>query len=227
MVKKGKATKPTPSLPEPAKVKIILQLLDQDYPRAQCTLDFQNPLQLLVATILSAQCTDERVNQVTPQLFAKYQIAADFAGAPLEDLEADIKSTGFYRNKAKNIQACCKILEERFDGKVPADMEALVALPGIGRKTANVLLGNAFDIPGLVVDTHVGRVSQRLGLTGHKDPVKIEMDLMALIPRDRWVLFSHQIIQHGRRVCAARKPKCPICSLQQHCDYFRQGLNSG
>lgn len=227
MAKKGRASKPTPDSPEPAKVKSILQLLEQDYPKAQCTLDFQNPLQLLIATILSAQCTDERVNQVTPQLFAKYPTAADFAGAPLEDLEADIRSTGFYRNKAKNIQACCRILEERFEGKVPPDMESLVALPGIGRKTANVLLGNAFDIPGLVVDTHVGRVTQRLGLTRQKDPVKIETDLMALIPKDRWVLFSHQVIQHGRRVCAARKPKCSVCSLRDHCDYFRQGANSG
>lgn len=226
MTKNSRQKNATPPLPAPAKVTAILQLLNQDYPAAQCTLNFQNPLQLLIATILSAQCTDERVNQVTPRLFAKYSNAGDFARAPLKDLEAEIQSTGFYRNKAKNIQACCRILEERFDGQIPAQLDVLVALPGIGRKTANVVLGNAFQIPGLVVDTHVGRVSQRLGLTQQKDPVKIETALMALIPEDRWVLFSHQLILHGRRVCIARKPKCPVCSLQDHCDYFQQGLGT-
>lgn len=212
------------TVPSPAEAKVhdILALLDALYPRAHCSLDFRNPLQLLVATILSAQCTDERVNQVTPTLFAKYPDARSFAEAPLEDLEEAIRPTGFFRNKAKSIQGCCRILHERFGGEVPADLETLVQLPGIGRKTANVVLGNSFDIPGIVVDTHVSRVTQRLGLTNHKDPEKIEFDLMALIPRDHWVKFCHQIIHHGRQICQARKPRCEICPLRPHCDYGQQ-----
>lgn len=203
----------------PARVKSILALLDAHYPTAQCSLDFVDPLQLLVSTILSAQCTDERVNQVTPALFGKYASARAFAEASLEDLEKDIKSTGFYRNKARNIQACCRILHQDHGGEIPRDMDTLVKLPGIGRKTANVILGNAFGIPGIVVDTHVGRVAQRLGLTTRKDPEKIEADLMRIIPREKWIQFSHQLIQHGRRICQARKPRTDLCPLAPHCEH--------
>lgn len=201
------------------KVKSILKILDELYPDAECSLVFHDPLQLLISTILSAQCTDERVNKVTPALFDKYRSAKAFAEAPLEQLEQEVKSTGFYHNKALAIRETCKILDNQFAGKVPADLEALVKLPGIGRKTANVVLGNSFGIPGIVVDTHVGRVSARLGLTGEKDPDKIERDLMALIPKEKWIKFSHQLIQHGRRICIARKPKCSICPLRPHCIY--------
>ncbi len=201
------------------KVKSILKILDELYHDAKCSLVFHDPLQLLIATILSAQCTDERVNKVTPALFNKYRSAKAFGEAPLEELEQAVKSTGFYHNKALAIRASCKILADRFAGQVPADLESLVQLPGIGRKTANVVLGNSFGIPGIVVDTHVARVSARLGLTSEKNPDKIEQDLMALIPKEKWIKFSHQLIQHGRRICIARKPKCSICSLQTHCDY--------
>lgn len=204
------------------KAVAVQAVLDRDYPDAHCTLGYRNPLELLVATILSAQCTDERVNQVTPELFKKYPTASSYAQAPLDELEAAIHSTGFYRNKAKNIQACCRQLQERFNGEVPADLEILVKLPGIGRKTANVILGNAFHLPGVVVDTHVSRLTQRLGLTNHNDPVKIESDLMALLPSERWVIFSHQLILHGRRICQARKPMCGQCPLQTLCDYVAQ-----
>ena len=201
------------------KVKSILKILDELYPDAECSLVFHDPLQLLISTILSAQCTDERVNKVTRALFDKYRSAKAFAEAPLEQLEQEVKSTGFYHNKALAIRETCKILDNQFGGQVPADLEALVKLPGIGRKTANVVLGNSFGIPGIVVDTHVGRVSARLGLTGEKDPDKIERDLMALIPKEKWIKFSHQLIQHGRRICIARKPKCSICPLRPHCIY--------
>lgn len=201
------------------KIGPILQLLDQHYPDAHVTLDFQNPLELLVATVLSAQCTDVRVNQVTPAIFKKYPSAADYANAPLADLEQAIYTTGFYHQKAKSIKAICQALVERFDGKVPDSLEELVKLPGIGRKTANVVLGNAFGIPGIVVDTHIGRVAQRLGLTREKDPVKIEFALMPLVPRERWVKFSHQMIWHGRQICTAKKPDCPHCPLLPYCDF--------
>jgi endonuclease-3 len=214
----GKTSKPKHTS-SPERVEAVLALLGEHYPEAHCSLDFHDPLQLLISTILSAQCTDERVNQVTPDLFRKYPSAKAFAAAPIEQLETDVKSTGFYRNKAKNIKGCCSILADRFNGEVPAHMEILVQLPGIGRKTANVVLGNAFGIPGIVVDTHVGRVAQRLGLTFNTEPEKVEQDLMDLIPKDRWILFSHQLIQHGRRICQARKPKCGICPLRLHCDY--------
>jgi len=201
------------------KVESILKVLDDLYPDAHCSLDYADPLQLLVATILSAQCTDERVNIVTPGLFKKYPTARAYAEAPISELEQDIKSTGFYHNKAKSIKAAGKAIVEEFGGQIPPDLDALVSLPGVGRKTANVVLGNAFDIPGIVVDTHVGRVSARLGLTSHKEPEKIERDLMAVIPKERWTKFSHQLIQHGRKICIARKPKCSICPLRTHCDY--------
>ncbi|MEN6441535.1 MAG: endonuclease III [Syntrophobacter sp.] len=197
----------------------ILKALDQLYPDAQCSLDYKGPLQLLIATILSAQCTDQRVNLVTPALFLKYPLAKDYADAPIDQLEQDIKSTGFYHNKAKAIKESCRLLHENFHGEVPTDLDRLVALPGIGRKTANVVLGNAFGIPGIVVDTHVDRVTKRLGLTVQKDRDKIEQDLMAAIPKKRWTKFCHQIIQLGRNICIARKPKCSTCPLRPNCNY--------
>jgi len=197
--------------------KVVGQLRRR-YPDATCSLDFRNPLELLVATILSAQCTDERVNLVTKHLFKKYTTAADYARAPRKQLEGDIQSTGFFRNKAKSIQGCCRTLAEEHHGQVPQDLDVLVALPGIGRKTANVVLGTAYGIPsGIVVDTHVGRVSRRLGLTPQKDPVKIERELMEMIPQKDWVAFSHRMIQHGRRVCRARKPACDDCPFRSYC----------
>jgi endonuclease III len=188
------------------------------YPDAHCELDFRSPLELLVATILSAQCTDKRVNIVTKSLFARCKRASDYAAIPQEELEAIIRSTGFYRSKAKNIRAMAAKLVAEHDSNVPRSLEALAALPGVGRKTANVVLGNAFGIDeGVVVDTHVTRVSARLGLTMHSDPVKIERDLMKLFPRDQWTLLSHWLIWHGRRRCFARKPDCPHCELADIC----------
>lgn len=201
------------------KIGLILKLLKEHYPDAHCTLDFTNPLELLVATVLSAQCTDVRVNQVTPAIFKHYRISADYADAPLEDLEQAIYTTGFYHQKAKSLKAICQTLVTQFGGQVPASLDDLVKLPGIGRKTANVILGNAFGVPGITVDTHMGRVSQRLGLTQQKDPVKIEFDLMPLVPKERWVKFSHQMIWHGRQICTAKKPDCPHCPLLPYCDY--------
>ena len=200
----------------------VLRILDQTYPKAKCSLDFNNPLELLVATVLSAQCTDERVNQVTKSVFSKYRTAADYANAPVEELEDDIRSTGFFRNKAKSLKNCGTALVEEHQGEVPGSLEKLVKLPGIGRKTANVILGTAFKIPGIVVDTHVGRITQRMGLTREQDPVKIEFDLMEIIPKDKWTAFSLQLIQHGRKICNARKPKCEVCPLVEHCDHGQQ-----
>jgi endonuclease-3 len=192
--------------------------LRKEYPNAECALVHDSPLELLIATILSAQCTDARVNIVTKDLFRKYRTAADFARAPLAELEEQVKSTGFFRNKAKNIQGCCRKLVEEYGGQVPQAMDALVSLPGVGRKTANVVLGTAFGIAsGVVVDTHVTRLSNRLGLTKHKDPVKIERDLMAQLPEREWVAFSHMLIHHGRRVCTARRPNCAECGLERIC----------
>jgi endonuclease III len=196
----------------------VVRLLRREYPDAKCSLSFTTPLELLVATVLSAQCTDERVNLVTKDLFRKYRSAADYARMPIAALEKDIQSTGFFRNKAKNIQSCCRLLMEQYDGQVPRELKQLVELPGIGRKTANVILGTAFGIPsGVVVDTHVARLSQRLGLTRQKDPEKIEADLMAVLPEKEWIIFSHRMIQHGRKVCMARKPKCEACALNAVC----------
>jgi len=207
--------KPTPAIRR--RVPKMLKALTELYPDAHCALDHQTPLQLLIATILSAQCTDARVNLVTPALFARFPDAKAYAGANLRELERHIQSTGFYRAKAKNIQACCRQLVERHGGKVPGDLECLTALPGVGRKTANVVLGDAFGVPGITVDTHVGRLSRRLGLTTHDDPVKVEFDLMALIPEADWTMFSHRLIFHGRQVCAARKPDCPACPMNRFC----------
>ena len=202
----------------------VLRVLAQLYPDAHCALDHANPLQLLVATILSAQCTDERVNQITPALFARYPDAFAFATADRAELEKLIKPTGFFRNKAKSIIACCKQLMDQHGGEVPRTMEELVPLPGIGRKTANVILGNCFGVPGIPVDTHVGRLSQRMGLSVHSDPVKIERDLMELVPRKEWTMFGHRMIFHGRQVCYARKPLCDSCALASLCP--RHGLDA-
>jgi endonuclease-3 len=196
----------------------IIAALQRTYPTAHCELNFANPLQLLVATILSAQCTDKRVNIVTADLFKKYRSAKDFAEAPLAELEAAVKTTGFFRNKAKNIKACCAALMEKFGGEVPRTMDELHALAGVGRKTANVVLGNAFGINvGVVVDTHVTRLGNRLGLVKGTDAVKIEQELVKLVPQKDWTLFSHWLIWHGRRRCAARKPDCANCEIQKLC----------
>jgi len=201
-----------------ARVKKIIAGLQEAYPDAHCELNHSNPLELLIATILSAQCTDKRVNMVTPQLFKKYRTAQDFADARLPELEKEIKTTGFYRNKSKSITKACKNIVEKHGGKVPNTMEELIALGGVGRKTANVVLGNAFDINiGVVVDTHVVCLSQRLGLTKEKDPVKIELALMNLVPQVQWTLFSHWLIWHGRRRCYARSPDCPNCEIKSVC----------
>jgi endonuclease III len=195
----------------------VRKALAKLYPDAHCALHHEGPLQLLVATILSAQCTDLRVNLVTPALFARYRTAEDFAAANIKELEAMIQSTGFFRNKAKNIKSCCKTIVEKHGGEVPGKLEDLVVLPGIGRKTANVVLGTAFDVPGITVDTHMHRLSQRMGLTKKDDAVKIELDLMELIPRKEWTDFSHRMIFHGRQVCFARKPACSQCALEKFC----------
>jgi endonuclease-3 len=203
--------------PRRALAKKLARGLAKLYPDAHCALHYGNPLQLLIATILSAQCTDVRVNMVTPSLFARYADAAAFADADIAELEKAIQSTGFFRNKAKNIKACCRQIVDKHGGNVPGTMEELVPLPGIGRKTANVVLGNAFDVPGITVDTHVSRLSQRMGLTKQQDPEKIERDLMELIPKKEWTMFSHRMIFHGRQVCIARKPNCEGCKLAGDC----------
>ncbi len=200
------------------RLKKIIAALRKTYPDAHCELNYSNPLELLIATILSAQCTDKRVNLVTAELFKKYHSAADYANARPLELEQAIKTAGFYRNKAKNIQACCRRLVEKHGGAVPKTMAELIQLGGVGRKTANVVLGNAFNInEGVVVDTHVARLSQRLGLTKQKDPEKIEQELIQLLPREQWTMFSHWLIWHGRRRCYARSPDCPNCEVRKLC----------
>ena len=200
------------------RVARILAALDQRYPNAVCALHHQNAWQLLVATILSAQCTDERVNQVTPALFRKYPTIRDFAAARQEELARDIHSTGFFNNKAKSIIGAARTILEEFGGEIPRGMDQLLRVPGAARKTANVVLGTAFGIPsGVVVDTHVARISRRLDLTRETNALKIERDLMKALPRERWIQFSHQMIHFGREICAARKPKCPICPMQEFC----------
>ena len=205
------------SNPVRTRARRIVRILAKEYPDARCALQHENPVQLLIATILSAQCTDVRVNLVTPGLFARFPNAKAFATADPRELEAAIQSTGFFRNKARNIQECCKQLITKHHGQVPKTMEELVDLPGIGRKTANVILGTAHDLPGITVDTHVRRLSRRMGLTTHTDPEKIERDLMRLIPQKEWTMFSHRMIFHGRQVCFARKPNCPGCALNKVC----------
>ena len=196
----------------------IIGLLKRAYPDARCSLNYSTPLELLIATILSAQCTDERVNLVTGQLFRKYKGAEDYARAAPAELERDIHSTGFFRNKAKAIQGACRMIIEEFDGRVPDSIEELIALPGVARKTANVVLGNAYGIAsGVVVDTHVSRVSQRLKLTEHEQPEKIERDLIELVPRKDWIIFPHLLIAHGRAICKARTPLCAECPVEPLC----------
>ncbi len=210
----------TTSLPKDAHARapVIVQRLAAAYPNARCALNHRNPLELLVATVLSAQCTDERVNIVTRDLFTKYRSAAEYAAASQRDMERAVRSTGFFRNKARSIRACCRMLMEQYNGLVPDRMEALVELPGVGRKTANVILGTAMgQASGVVVDTHVRRLAKRMGLTRHSDPEKIERDLMKLIPNNEWVSFGHRMIQHGRRVCSARTPHCEACSVNDVC----------
>ena len=202
---------------DPKSTAKIIALLKKRYPDAACALHFKNPLELLVATILSAQCTDERVNKVTAELFKKYKTAEDYARVTQEVFEKDIRSTGFYKNKARSIINCCRKIAQVHGGKVPGTLDELVALDGIGRKTANVILGNAFGIPGITVDTHVKRVSYRLGLTENQDPVKIEYDLMELVPQKAWTHFSHLMIFHGRYSCTARRPLCSACVLKDIC----------
>jgi endonuclease-3 len=200
------------------RVAAILPILKKTYPTARCSLDHHNALELLVATILSAQCTDERVNIVTKTLFKKYRSAKDYARAAEGELEKDIQSTGFFNNKSRSLRGMGNALLERHGGKVPATMDELTHLPGVGRKTANVVLGNAFNQNvGVVVDTHVSRLSNRLGLTKHADPVKIEQDLMQVVPREEWTLWSHLLIYHGREICKARKPECERCPILEYC----------
>ncbi len=209
-------TGPKPGSPE--QVNAIISELRRLYPTATCSLDFTNPLELLIATQLSAQCTDERVNIVTAKLFQKYTNAEAFANAHQEDLEQDIRSTGFYHNKAKNIRAACQRIISTYEGNVPRTMEDLLTLPGVARKTANVVLGNAFGIiVGIVVDTHVGRLSRRFGWTISTDPAKVEQELMRIVPEADWLDLSHLLIFHGRAICDARKPLCEQCSLTQFC----------
>jgi endonuclease-3 len=201
-----------------ARLEKIIEGLKRTYPNAHCELNHRNPLELLIATILSAQCTDKRVNLVTPKLFEKYRSAADYARARPGELEEEIKTAGFFRSKARSIRACCKALVEKHGGEVPRTMEELVELEGVGRKTANVVLGNAFDVNvGVVVDTHVARLAQRMGLTREKEPAKIERDLMNLVPQREWTLFSHLLIWHGRHRCFARKPDCAKCEIGALC----------
>ena len=214
---KTKSNRPADLRQERRRAQSVHRNLAKQYPDAACALHYESPLQLLIATILSAQCTDVRVNLVTPSLFARYPDARAFADAKLPELEDAIRSTGFFRNKARNIKACCDAIVREHGGEVPGTLEALVKLPGIGRKTANVILGNAFSVPGITVDTHVGRLSRRLGLSKHHDPVKVEHDLMALLPAKDWTLFSHELILHGRQVCHARKPNCTACVLNRLC----------
>jgi endonuclease-3 len=200
-----------------AGISLFIDRLEKAHPDARLALESSTPLELLVALILAAQCTDERVNQVTGTLFRKYRSAGEYAGVPQEALEEEVRSTGFYRNKARAIRDCCRELVERFGGGVPSRVEDLVSLPGVGRKTANIVLGNAFGIPAIGVDTHVGRLAFRMGFTKQDDPDRIEEDLCRVVPRERWVRFCHLLQFHGRRVCKARRPECPVCPVSEIC----------
>jgi len=215
---KGKSKPVNMKRANETRVLEIIELLEKEHPDAKIALDYASPLELLVATILSAQCTDKRVNIVTKTLFKKYRKAEDYANADLEELEEDIRPTGFYRNKARNIKKCCQILVEKFNSQVPRTMEEMLELPGVARKTANIVLSNAYGvIEGIAVDTHVRRLARRLGLTEHEDPNKIESDLMKVVPKDKWMKFMDMLIFHGRRICEARKPKCGVCILNKLC----------
>ncbi|HUT16741.1 MAG TPA: endonuclease III [Acidobacteriota bacterium] len=210
--------KPEIYLEPKARALKVIELLEREHSDAKVALHYTNPLELLVATILSAKCTDERVNMVTKTLFKKYAKAEEYANADLKELEQDIKSTGFYRNKAKNIKKCCQLLVEKYNSQVPKTMEELIELPGVARKTANIVLSNAYGvIAGVAVDTHVRRLAQRLGLTENDSPDKIETDLMNIVPRDKWMRITDLLIFHGRRICIARKPKCDACVLNKIC----------
>jgi endonuclease-3 len=203
---------------EKRRISKILEILAKTYPTAKVALNFSNSLEMLVATILSAQCTDKRVNLVTQELFKKYKTPEDYANSDVKELESEVKTTGFYRAKSRNIRNACKMIVEKFNSKVPNTMEELITLPGVGRKTANIVLSNAYGIvEGIAVDTHVARVSKRLGLTKWDDPDKIEQDLMRIIPKDLWFPFSHRMIEHGRNICMARRPLCASCSLNKGC----------
>ena len=213
-----RARRNSPRGQDPARVREIVKRLERTYPEAKCALHHSNPFELLVATILSAQCTDERVNKVTPALFQKFPAPRDFAALRQEALEAEIRSTGFFRNKSKSIIGAARKIVQDFGGRVPETMEELLTLPGVARKTANVVLGTAYaKATGVVVDTHVHRIAQRLDLSREKTPEKIEQDLMRIIPQNKWINFAHQLIFHGRRCCTARKPNCPACSLEALC----------
>lgn len=218
MSKKGAKTKIKVSKAEAEeRVRKIWPVFKKAYPEAKTALRYKNPLELLIATILSAQCTDVRVNMVTKDLFKKYKSAKDWAKADIKEIESDIKSTGFYHNKAVSIKGACTGIIERFGGKVPGTMEELLELPGVGRKTANVVLGNAFGIPAIACDTHVIRLSRRLGLSANSDAVKLELDLAEIVPKRQWTQFSHMLILHGRKICKARKPDCGICPVTRFC----------
>jgi endonuclease-3 len=215
---KGKSKPVNMKLNNKTRALKIIELLEKEHPDAKIALNYTTPLELLVATILSAQCTDKRVNIVTKTLFKKYRKAEDYANADLTELEEDIRPTGFYRNKARNIKKCCQILVEKFNSEVPKTMEDILGLPGVARKTANIVLSNAYGvIEGIAVDTHVRRVAQRLGLSEHKDPNKIERDLMEIVPKTEWMRITDLLIFHGRRVCVARKPECGVCVLNKLC----------
>jgi endonuclease-3 len=209
----------TPRRAQTPPIGRIIAGLERVHPDAKLALDFSTPLELLVALILAAQCTDAKVNEVTASLFMRYRTARDYADASQEELEQQVRATGFYRQKSASVRACCRALVDRFGGEVPRDLDRLLTLPGVGRKTANIVLGNAFGIPGIGVDTHVGRLSQRLGLTRQTDPDKIEVDLTKIVPRDKQIRFCHLMQYHGRRVCLARKPDCPVCVLVRICPY--------
>ena len=205
------------------KTKTIISILKRMYPGAKCSLTYSNPLQLLIATILSAQCTDERVNKTTPALFKRFKSAKDFAAVDITQIEEIIKSCGFYRSKAKSISETCKRLAADYKGIVPNKIEDLLKFRGVARKTANVVLGNVFHDPqGVVVDTHMIRIANRLGLTKNKDPIKIEQDLNKIIPKKEWTMFSHYVIAHGRAVCKAQNPKCDVCPLKKYCEYYKK-----
>lgn len=204
-----------------AKVKKILPILKETYPDAKIALNFSNPLELLIATILSAQCTDVRVNIVTGTLFKKYRCAKDWVKTDIKEIQEDIRSTGFYRNKAKNIKSACETIIAEFSGQVPQGMDELISLAGVGRKTANVVRGNVFGKPGITCDTHVIRLSRRIGLSGNSDPVKLEFDLAEIIDKKDWTLFSHLLIFHGRNICKARKPDCKVCPIAKYCEAFK------
>lgn len=205
----------------------IIQGLNKEYPDVMCTLKYDDPLQLLIATQLAAQCTDKRVNMTTPELFLKYHTARDFAYADINDIERMIKPTGFFHNKARNIIKCCEVLESLYDGHVPDNMNELLKLPGVGRKTANVILGEVFGKPAVIVDTHAKRLSNRIGLSKEHTPEKIEKDLMKILPVNEWTQFCHRLVFHGREVCRARKPNCRYCCIKEYCKYFNVKNSDG